>query len=54
MAIIPFLDQFCYLLSAPSFRDGDALSVLSKWTLEMRQTGTDFGYAHAALKNFSL
>jgi hypothetical protein len=54
LAIIPFLDQFCYLLSAPSFRDGDALSVLSKWTLEVRNTGTDFGFAHQALKNFSL
>jgi len=54
MAIVPFIDQFCYLISAPSFRDGDALSVLSKWTLELRNSGTDFGFAHQALKNFTL
>jgi hypothetical protein len=44
--IRPQLGQFLYNIEAPSFRDGDALSILSKWSLEPRNTGTDVGYAH--------
>lgn len=44
--IKPFIGQFFYTITAPSFRDGDALRCLSKWTLEVRNSGTDAGYAH--------
>lgn len=44
--IRPQLGQFLYNIEAPSFRDGDALSILSKWSLEVRNSGTDVGYAH--------
>ena len=44
--IRPQLGQFLYNIFAPSFRDGDAGSILSKWSLEVRNTGTDVGYAH--------
>jgi hypothetical protein len=54
ISLVPFLDQLCYLISAPSFRDGDAISVLAKLTIEPRNTGTDFGYTGQALYNFSL
>jgi hypothetical protein len=42
----PQLSQALYTIEAPSFRDGDALSLLGKWSLEARNTGTDVGYAH--------
>ena len=51
--LVPFLDQFCYLITAPSFRDGDAMSVVAKWTMEVRNTGTDFGYSHLAVYNYA-
>jgi hypothetical protein len=54
IGLIPFLNQFCYFLSAPSFNDGDAMSVLAKFTIEPRNTGTDFGYAGQVLTNFQL
>lgn len=44
--IRPFINSFSYIITAPSFRDGDAARWLSKWTLECRNTGTDAGYAH--------
>jgi hypothetical protein len=44
--IRPFADSFLYTITAPSFRDGDAVRGLSKWSLEVRNTGTDVGYAH--------
>lgn len=50
--IIPFLDRFCFLISAPTTRDSDVISVVTAMTMEMRNTGTDFGYAHQAAYNF--
>lgn len=44
--IRPFRSEFSYVISAPSFRDGDAIRFLSKWSLEVRNTGTDVGYSH--------
>jgi hypothetical protein len=44
--IRPFADSFFYVITAPSFRDGDAVRALSKWSLEVRNTGTDVGYSH--------
>jgi hypothetical protein len=49
----PQLSQGLYTIEAPSFRDGDALSLLGKWSLEVRNTGTDVGYAHQLHKNVS-
>jgi hypothetical protein len=45
----PFKDSFFYIITAPSFRDGDAMRALTKFSLEMRNTGTDIGYAHILL-----
>ena len=42
----PFLNQGLYTIEAPSFRDGDALSLLGKWSLEARNTGSDAGQVH--------
>ena len=44
--IRPALGEFLYTIEAPSFRDGDAFSVLSKFSIEVRNSGTDVGYAH--------
>lgn len=44
--IRPYIGQFYFTITAPSFRDGDAARVLSKWSLEIRNTGTDSGYSH--------
>jgi hypothetical protein len=41
----PFKDSFFYVITAPTFRDGDALRALTKFSLEFRNTGTDIGYA---------
>jgi hypothetical protein len=51
--IRPQLGQFLYTIEAPSFRDGDAYSLLSKISLEVRNTGTDAGYAHVAIQNLA-
>ena len=51
--IKPFLDQLFYVVNAPSFRDGDAVRCLSKWTPEVRNTGTDAGAAHILVQNLS-
>ena len=42
----PQIGQALYTIEAPSFRDGDAISLLSKLSLEVRNSGTDVGYAH--------
>lgn len=42
----PFLNQGLYTIEADSFRDGDAISLLGKWSLEMRNTGSDSGQVH--------
>lgn len=44
--IRPALGEFLYTIEAPSFRDGDAFSILSKFAAEVRNSGTDAGYAH--------
>ena len=49
----PQLGQGLYTIEAPSFRDGDALSVLSKGSLEVRNSGTDVGYAGQLHQNLS-
>lgn len=51
--IRPLVGQFFYMISAPSFRDGDAVRVLSKWSLEVRNTGTDAGYVHQLFYNLA-
>jgi hypothetical protein len=53
LAIIPFLDQFCYLLSANTMKDADVLSLIMKLTIEPRNTGTDFGYSHQTMFNLA-
>lgn len=54
MAIIPFLDRFCFLISSPSMKDADMISVVSQWTNEFRNTGTDSGYTSQILRNFAV
>lgn len=51
--IKPFVGQFFYVITAPTFRDGDAVRCLSKWTLEVRNTGTDAGFAHQVTQQMS-
>jgi hypothetical protein len=51
--IKPFVGQFFYVVTSPSFRDGDAVRCLSKWSLEVRNTGTDSGYAHQVTQALS-
>lgn len=51
--IKPFVGQFFYVVTAPSFRDGDAVRCLSKWTVEVRNTGSDTGSAHILVQNLS-
>jgi hypothetical protein len=51
--IKPFVNQFFYVVTSPSFRDGDAVRCLSKWSVEVRNTGSDLGFAHLALQNLS-
>jgi hypothetical protein len=45
--------QFFYVVTSPSFRDGDAVRCLSKWSVEVRNTGTDSGFASLAVQNLS-
>jgi len=51
LRIRPLIGSFWYMIQAPSFRDGDAVRVLSKWSLEVRNSGTDAGYAHQLTYN---
>lgn len=51
--IRPFIGQFLYTITAPTFRDGDAVRMLSKWSLEVRNSGTDVGYAHQLAFNLT-
>lgn len=46
MRIRPACEAFFYVISAPSFNDGDAVRALCKWSFEMRNVGTDIGAAH--------
>ena len=52
--IRPFISQFFFTIMAPSFRDGDAARLLSKWSLEIRNTGTDAGYSHQLHTNLTV
>lgn len=49
----PQLGQFLYTIEAPTMRDGDSISLLSKLSLEVRNSGTDAGYAHQLIKNLA-
>jgi hypothetical protein len=52
--IRPFANGFLYTIEAPSFRDGDAIRAMSKWSLEVRNTGSDVGFVHSLHTNLSL
>lgn len=54
LIIVPFLDRFCFLISSPSMKDADMVSVVSQWTVEFRNTGTDSGYTSQIVRNFSV
>ena len=49
----PYIGQMYFSIIAPSFRDGDAARLLSKMSLEIRNTGTDAGYAWQLHTNLS-
>lgn len=51
--IRPFIGQFFYTIEAPTFRDGDAVRCLSKWSLEVRNSGADIGAAHLLVKSLT-
>lgn len=51
--IKPFVGQFFYVVTSPSFRDGDAVRCLSKWSIEVRNSGADTGAAHLAVQSLS-
>ncbi len=46
MRLRPYRNSFLYTIRAPSFRDGDAVRCLSKFTFEIRNTGSDVGQSH--------
>lgn len=52
--IRPFVNQMFYTITAPTFRDGDAVRAMSKWSLEVRNTGSDVGFTHSLHSNLSL
>ena len=52
--IRPYVGQFYFTITAPTFRDGDAARILSKWSLEVRNTGTDAGFSHQLHTNLSM
>jgi hypothetical protein len=43
--IRPAAEAFFYIITAPTFTDGDSVRALSKWSLEMRNVGSDVGAA---------
>lgn len=49
----PYLESLFYTIQSPSFRDGDAIRMLVKLSLEMRNTGSDTGAAHVLVRNLS-
>jgi len=51
--IRPFLESLFFTIQAPSFRAGDAVRMLSYWSMEVRNTGTDAGAAHIMLKGLN-
>jgi len=54
LVIIPFLDRFCFLISSPTMKDADMVSLVSQWTVEFRNTGTDSGYTSQIMRNFAV
>lgn len=54
LALVPFFNRFLFLISAPTTKDADIVSLMSQSTLEFRHTGTDFGYTSQALRNFTI
>jgi len=52
--IRPFVGQMFYTINSPSFRDGDAVRALSKWSLEVRNSGSDVGNVHALHTNLTI
>jgi hypothetical protein len=50
----PFRNGLFYVITAPTFRDGDAVRALAKLSLELRNSGTDVGYSHQLHTNLSL
>lgn len=44
--IRPYAESLFYTIQAPTLSDGDKIRMLSKWSLEVRNTGTDVGFAH--------
>lgn len=54
LALVPFFNRFLFLISAPTTKDADIVSLMSQSTLEFRHTGTDFGYTSQALRNFAI
>lgn len=51
--IRPLIQSLFYVIQSESFRDGDAVRALSKWTLEFRNTGSDVGAAHVMMTGLS-
>jgi hypothetical protein len=49
--IRPAADQFYSIISAPTFLDGAAVRMINKWSLEVRNTGTDAQQAHMLITN---
>lgn len=47
----PLAEQFFFVITAPTLRDGDQIRAISKLTLEMRNTGSDVGQAHEVIRN---
>ena len=54
LALVPFFNRFLFLISAPTTKDADIVSLMSQSTLEFRHTGTDFGYTSQILRNFTI
>jgi hypothetical protein len=54
LALVPFFNRFLFLISAPTMKDADLVSLMSQSTLEFRHTGTDFGYTSQILRNFTI
>jgi hypothetical protein len=54
LALVPFFNRFLFLISAPTTKDADIVSIMSQSTLEFRHTGTDFGFTSQVLRNFTV
>jgi hypothetical protein len=54
VALVPFYNRFLFLISAPTTKDADIVSLMSQSTLEYRHTGTDFGFTSQVLRNFTV